>query len=43
MAIRCLKQLLKVEPADHIGAVDLFSEAGLIHPGIEPSNSGLTM
>ena len=43
MATRCLKQLLKLDPADHMGAVDLFSEAGLIHPGVESSTTGLVM
>ena len=32
MAAKCLKQLLELDPADNIGAVDLFAEAGLIHP-----------
>ena len=40
MATKCLKQLLKLDPADNIGAVDLFAEAGLIHPGAEPSTPG---
>ncbi len=40
MATKCLKQLLELDPADNIGAVDLFAEAGLIHPGAEPSPPG---
>ena len=40
MATKCLKQLLTLDPADNIGAVDLFAEAGLIHPGAEPSTPG---
>ena len=40
MATRCLKQLLELDPADNIGAFDLFAEAGLIHPGAEPSTPG---
>ena len=40
MATKCLKQLLELDPADNIGAVDLFAEAGLIHPGAEPSTRG---
>ena len=28
------------DPADNIGAVDLFAEAGLIHPGVDPSGPG---
>ena len=40
MATKCLKQLLELDPADNIGAVDLFAEAGLIHPGADPSPPG---
>ena len=40
MATKCLKQLLELDPADNIGAVGLFAEAGLIHPGAEPSPPG---
>lgn len=40
MATKCLKQLLTLDPADNMGAVDLFAEAGLIHPGAEPSTPG---
>ena len=40
MATKCLKQLLELDPTDNIGAVDLFAEAGLIHPGVEPSTPG---
>ena len=34
MATKCLKLLLELDTADNIGAVDLFAEAGLIHPGV---------
>ena len=30
----------KLDPADSMGAVDLFAEAGLIHPGTESSKPG---
>ena len=40
MATKCLKQLLKLDPADNMGAVGLFAEAGLIHPGTEFSKPG---
>ena len=40
MATKCLKQVLELDPADNIGAVDLFAEAGLIHPGAELSTLG---
>ncbi len=40
MATKCLKQLLTLDPADNMGAVHLFAEAGLIHPGAEPSTLG---
>ena len=40
IATKCLKQLLELDPADNIGAVDLFAEAGLIHPGLEPFTPG---
>lgn len=40
IATKCLKQLPELDPADNIGAVDLFAEAGLIHPGAEPSPPG---
>ena len=40
MAIKYLKQLLKLDPADNMGAVDIFAEAGLIHRGAESSKPG---
>lgn len=43
MATKCLKLLLKLDPADSMGAVDLFSEAGLIHPGTESPTPGMSM
>ena len=30
----------KLDPADSMGAVDLFTESGLIHPGTESSKPG---
>ncbi len=43
MAKGCLRLLLELDPADNIGAVDLFTEAGLIHPDNGHSKSGKTM
>jgi hypothetical protein len=43
MATKCLKLLLKLDPADNMGAVNLFSEAGLIHPGTESPTPGMSM
>lgn len=43
MAKGCLRLLLELDPADRIGAVDLFTEAGLIHPDDGHSNSGNMM
>lgn len=43
MAKGCLRLLLELDPADNIGAVDLFAEAGLIHPGTKPSSPGKMM
>ena len=43
MAKGCLKLLLELDPADNIGAVDLFAEAGLIHPGAGSPKPGRMM
>jgi hypothetical protein len=43
MATKCLKLLLKLDPADNMGAVNLFSEAGLIHPSTESPTPGMSM
>ena len=40
MATKYLKFLLGLDPADKIGAVDLFTEAGLIHSREDPSTPG---
>jgi len=40
MAKRCPGLLLELDPADNIGAVGLFAETGLIHPGAGPPEPG---
>ena len=42
-ATKCLKQLLELDPADNVGAVDLFAEAGLIHPDAGSHEPGKMM
>ena len=43
MAKGCLRLLLELDPADQIGAVDLFTEAKLIHTDNGHSKSGKMM